>query len=161
LKSEEEMYETLDSLPQDAVVEAIENTAVIADKCNARIKTGRYLPHFYNVPEGSTEAELLKENTYRGATERGLATDHEFMDDVDYELEVIDDGDYSGYCLIVDDYIRSERAKDGLVGDGRGSCAGSKVAYLNDITTTNPDDYGLLFERFLSPGRTPDAVESY
>lgn len=156
LKSEKEMYDTFKGVDKKHVEQAIINTSVIAEKCNARINKGKYLPHFYDVQDGETETERLKRNTYEHARKKGLNKDFDFMDAVDEELAVIDEGGYSGYFLIVDDYIRSERERGGLVGDGRGSGAGSKVAYLNDITTLDPVPYGLLFERFMARGRTPD-----
>lgn len=75
---------------------------------------------------------------------------------VEHELDVIDGEGYSGYFLIVQDYIREARKNEVLVGCGRGSGAGSKVAYLSDITTVDPNQYGLIFERFLAKGRIPD-----
>ena len=80
----------------------------------------------------------------------------EFFLDLANELAVIDETGYSGYFLIVQEYINWAKEQGILVGDGRGSGAGSKVAYTLGITEVNPQKYGLLFERFLAPGRTPD-----
>lgn len=156
IKSEEEMVQTFSNLPQDAVHEAIVTTREIANKCSARIESGHYLPKFYDVPEGRTERELLVKNVMVGARERGLATDRAFMQDVQREIDVIDRNGYSGYFLIVQDYVTSAKRNGILVGDGRGSGAGSKVAYLTGITEIPPHEFDLLFERFMADGRTPD-----
>ena len=78
------------------------------------------------------------------------------MLDVQNELDVIDRNGYSGYFLIVQDYVTSARRNGIIVGDGRGSGAGSKVAYLTDITRIEPSKHDLLFERFMADGREPD-----
>ena len=79
-----------------------------------------------------------------------------YMEAVQNELEVIDRNGYSGYFLIVGDYVTSARKSGIVVGDGRGSGAGSKVAYLTDISRIEPSKYDLLFERFMADGRSPD-----
>ena len=156
LKSEEEMYETFNGLPHDVVKEAMENTVEIANKCNARIEKGKYLPKYYNVPEGKTERELLVELVMEGARKKGLSTNREFMQEVQNEIDVIDRNGYSGYFLIVQDYVNTARKNNVIVGDGRGSGAGSKVAYLTNITQIPPHEFDLLFERFMADGRSPD-----
>ncbi len=156
LKSEEEMYETFGSLDKEKVQEAIHNTRKIADKCHARIEKGHYLPSFYDVPEGETERTLLAQAIMKGAKERQLNKDTDFMKALQYELDVIDRNGYSGYFLIVQDYVTSAKERGELVGDGRGSGAGSKVAYTTRITEIPPHEYDLLFERFLADGREPD-----
>lgn len=156
LKSQEEMVTTFDSLPDDVVYEAIMNTKVIADKCHTRIEKGHYLPSFYDVPEGQTERSILASKIMQGARNRGLAKDKDFMRHVQHELDVIDRNGYSGYFLVVQDYVNDAKARGELVGDGRGSGAGSKVAYLTRITEIPPHKYDLLFERFMADGREPD-----
>jgi DNA polymerase-3 subunit alpha len=156
LKSEEEMYETFTTLPKEVVEEAVANTVEIANKCDARIEKGNYLPKYYDVPQGKTERDLLVERTMQGARGTGLIADHDYMKQVQEEVNVIDRNGYSGYFLIVQDYVKTARNNDIIVGDGRGSGAGSKVAYLTDITKIEPSEYNLLFERFMADGRQPD-----
>ncbi len=154
LKSTDEMKSTFNGLNEKDVLNAMNTTERIVEGCNTEIKKDKYLPRFYNIPEGMTERKLLAKEVTKGAKEKRPSK--EFMKDVQYELDVIDRNGYSGYFLIVADYVNSARQKGILVGDGRGSGAGSKIAYLTGITKINPDNYNLLFERFLSDGRSPD-----
>lgn len=156
LKTTEEMIETFDQLPRDVVETALHNTSKIAERCNARIEKGNFLPTYYDVPEGKTERQLLVERVIKGAKEKGFSTNKEYMQAVQEEINVIDRNGYSGYFLVVADYVSSARRKGIIVGDGRGSGAGSKVAYLTDITRIEPSKYDLLFERFMADGRQPD-----
>ena len=156
LKSEEEMVETFNLLDADIVKEALANTQEIADKCTARIKPGKYLPKFYDVPDGSTARELLVEKTLDGAREKKLITDKAFMKDVQKEIDVIDEEGYSDYFLIVQDYIQSALKRGELISDGRGSGSGSKVGYVTGIHNIPPHEFDLLFERFMAHGREPD-----
>lgn len=155
MKSEEEMFQTFSLLPHDVVLEAMSNTKHIADKCDARIEKGNYLPQYYDVPKGMTETEVLRELVLSGAELKGFLEDEPFMKEVQNELDCIDRNGFSGYFLVVADYVQSAKNNGIIVGD-RGSVGGSKVAFLTDISTVNPAEYGLLFERFLSDGRTPD-----
>lgn len=155
LKSEEEMHETFEGLPKEVIQEAIHNTRVIADKCDSRIKEGHYLPSYYDVEEGKTEREILVELTKEGLKKRGTLS-KQFIKDVQHEIDVIDRNGYSGYFLVVQDYVNSAKARGELVGDGRGSGAGSKVAYTTGITEIPPHEFDLLFERFMADGRSPD-----
>lgn len=155
LKSEEEMYETFDGLDAEIVQEAINTTREIADKCSARIEKGKFLPRFYDT-QGKSERELLVEWTMEGAKARGLSRDKNFMKDVQNEIDVIDRNGYSGYFLVVSDFVKSAKDRGDIVGDGRGSGAGSKVAYLTRITEIPPHEFDLLFERFMADGRSPD-----
>jgi DNA polymerase-3 subunit alpha len=155
LKSEEEMYETFEGLDKEIVTEAINNTREIASKCDSRIEKGHYLPSYYDVPEGKTEREILVQHTKDGVKARSL-TEKTFLKEVQHEIDVIDRNGYSGYFLIVQDYVNSAKQRGELVGEGRGSGAGSKVAYLTRITEIPPHEYDLLFERFMADGRSPD-----
>lgn len=164
LKSNEEMIETFEktnSLPTEIIYEALRNTKEIEQKCNARIEKGKYLPHFYNIPHGMTEGELLKKEAFEGIKKRGLEDNQEFVDGVKYELDVIERNGYSGYFLIVQDMVRSAKQRGDLVGDGRGSGAGSKVAYATGITEIPPHEFDLLFERFMADGREPKQLGRY
>jgi DNA polymerase-3 subunit alpha len=156
LKSEEEMHETFKGLPQEVVQEALDTTRKIADKCHTRIEKGHYLPKFHTIPEGETERSLLAKLIMEGSKNRGLNRTKEYMEYLQHELDVIDRNGYSGYFLIVQDYVTGAKGRGELVGEGRGSGAGSKVAYTTRITEIPPHDYDLLFERFMADGREPD-----
>jgi DNA polymerase-3 subunit alpha len=156
LKSEEEMYATFEGLPVDVVRQAINNTSKIASKCNSRIEKGNYLPQYYDVKDGESERSILVQKTVEGVKQLGLHKNKSFMEEVQNEINVIDRNGYSGYFLVVQDYVNSARNKGIIVGDGRGSGAGSKVAYATGITKIPPHEYDLLFERFMADGRQPD-----
>lgn len=156
LKSEEEMINTFIGISEERVLEAMNNTSEIADKCNAEFHPGKYLPSFYDVPEGMSDRQLLVQKTMEGAKRENVSKDKAYMKEVQNEIDVIDRNGYSGYFLVVGDYVTSARRNGNIVGDGRGSGAGSKVAWLTEITKIPPQDYDLLFERFLADGREPD-----
>lgn len=156
LKSEEEMYETFEGLDKEIIQKAITTTSSIAAKCSARIEKGDYIPNYYDVPEGETERSLLAKSITEGSKKRGLSRDADFMKEVQHELEVIDRNGYSGYFLVVQDYVTTAKQNGIIVGDGRGSGAGSKVAFLTGITEIAPHEFDLLFERFMADGRQPD-----
>lgn len=156
LKSELEMLETFKLLDPAIVREALNTTKEIESKCNAKIVPGKYLPTFYNVPEGKTEGSMLADLAREGLVTRGLNTHIDFETAMEGELKVIEEEGYSGYFLIVQDYIMDAKLRGEPVGDGRGSGAGSKVSYTSGITEIPPHDYDLLFERFMSKGREPD-----
>lgn len=162
LKSRKEMEEGFSNYSSDEIEslhKAIDNTLVIADRCNARIEKENYLPHFHTIPDTKSEEELLREmvtEKYKdNIIDKGMHNE-EYMKDVFHELDVITDEGYSGYFLIVQDYINKARENGIVVGDGRGSGAGSKVAQILDISKINPQEFNLLFERFLAHGRVPD-----
>ena len=155
-KSTEEMMETFVGLDFQAVREALSNTAEIADKCKAKLMPGKYLPTYYDIPEGETERSLLAKQIMQGAERTGYINNPNYMKEVQHELNVIDRNGYSGYFLIVQDYVNTARQNGIIVGDGRGSGAGSKVAFLTDISRIEPNRHNLLFERFMADGRSPD-----
>jgi DNA polymerase-3 subunit alpha len=125
----------------------------IAEACSLEIPLpGPLLPH-YQVPEGYTLASYLAEVARRGLAKRYSPPTPEIRQRLDYELEVINAMGYTGYFLIVWDFIRFARERGIPVGAGRGSGAGSLVAYSLQITDIDPLKYGLLFERFLNPER--------
>lgn len=156
LKSEEEMIESFVGISEKDILESFKVTQEISDKCNAEIKPGRFLPKFYNIPDGMSARQLLVQKVMEGAREKGLSKDREYMSAVQKEIDVIDAEGYSDYFLIVSDYVNSARKRGEVVGDGRGSASGSKVIYLLDITRVEPRQFNLLFERFLAPNREPD-----
>lgn len=157
LKTEAEMLSSFYDVGINVfdATEAMENTRKIADKCDARIDKGNFLPKYYDV-EYKTERQTLVENTMKGAKQYALQKDKDFMDAVQNEIDVIDRNGYSGYFAIVSDYVNASRKSGIIVGDGRGSGAGSKVAYLTGITKIPPHNFDLLFERFMADGRQPD-----
>src|SRR5690554_7761687 len=138
------------------LLRALRNTKEIEQKCNARIEKGKYLPHYHTIPHGMTEGDLLEEEAMDGIKRRGLEGNKEFVDGVKYKLDVIERNGYSGYFLVVQDMVRSAKERGDLVGDGRGSGAGSKTAYATGITEIPPHEFDLLFERFMSDGRSEE-----
>lgn len=148
LKSEEEMDELFSYIP-----EALENTQRIADRCNVTIEFGKFhLPKF-EIPGGISSYEYLKGLVYEGMTERYPEDDGTVRARMEYELDTINMMGYVDYFLIVWDFIRYARKNGIKVGPGRGSAAGSVVAYCLHITNVDPIKYGLIFERFLNPER--------
>lgn len=148
-KSPQEMYKAFSEIP-----EALKNTLLIAEKCNFKLKLGEYKLPKFNVPEGYTPEEYLKEIAIKGLQERfkGLPPD-DYMKRLEMELNVITEIGFASYFLIVWDFINYARKRNIPVGPGRGSAAGSLVAYALKITDIDPIKYGLLFERFLNPER--------
>ncbi len=133
--------------------EAVDNTQVIADRCNVEIEFGvTKLPH-YDVPEGYDSWTYLNKLCTDGLMERYPNDDGSVRKQLDYELSVIQKMGYVDYFLIVWDYINYCRENDIAVGPGRGSAAGSVVSYCMHITNIDPVKYDLLFERFLNPER--------
>lgn len=163
LKSEEEMINDLNYLESNTISNGLASIKNIIDSCNVTINSNDYLPKFNNkiIKNPSKEEEddmleeLVMEKYMTRIKERG-ENNKEFFSDLCKELDVIKKTGYSGYFLIVQEYANWARENNILVGDGRGSGAGSKVAYTLGITEINPQKYGLLFERFLSVGREPD-----
>lgn len=134
--------------------EALLRTREIAERCQVEFDFNQmHLPHF-GVPEGYDLDSYLKELCYVGLERRfGMEIPPEVRERAEYELGVIRQMGFSGYFLIVQDFINWARKRGILVGPGRGSAAGSLVAYALGITNINPLKYGLLFERFLNPDR--------
>ena len=148
VKSPEEMAQLFPYAP-----EALENTQKIADRCHVEIEFGvTKLPKF-DVPEGYTSWEYLNKLCHEGLEERYQPVTDSLKERLDYELETIRNMGYVDYFLIVWDFIRYARENDIVVGPGRGSAAGSLVAYTLGITKLDPIKYDLLFERFLNPER--------
>lgn len=135
--------------------EALDNTYEIFEKCDVDFKSKIYMPKF-PIPETSkaeTLAAYLKELVYDGLTKRYETLTDEIKERTEFELKVIKDMDFPGYFLVVWDFIRAARDMGVRVGPGRGSAAGSIVAYSLGITNVDPLKYDLLFERFLNPDR--------
>ena len=141
LKSEEEMDELFSYIP-----EALENTQRIADRCNVTIEFGKFhLPKF-EIPGGISSYEYLKELVNEGMTERYPEDDGTVRARMEYELDTINMMGYVDYFLIVWDFIRYARQNGIKVGPGRGSAAGSVVAYCLHITNVDPIKYGLILK---------------
>jgi len=153
LKSREEMEQTFTGIDKSIVKEALDNTLIVADKCNARIQPGRYLPQYYDIPEGMTASELLEQKVMEGVKEKHY---EEHLDDIKHELKVIDEEGYSDYFLIVQDYINTAREQGVIIGDGSGTGSGSKVGYVTNIHQIAPHEFDLLIERFMAHGGEPD-----
>lgn len=150
--------------------EAIRNTRRIADRCNVDVELGRILIPTFPVPEGETEKTYLDKLVFRGMAVRyadvpkdqvdNLSIDEirkllkpEEVERLDMELGVLDKMGYNGYFLIVQDFINWGKSQGIIFGPGRGSAAGSIIAYALNITDLDPLKYSLLFERFLNPDR--------
>lgn len=150
IKSQEEMIEYFKNIP-----DAIENTVKIAEKCNVEFEFGHTILPNYEVPkEFDTHYDYLKKLCDEGIKERyGENLTKEILERADYELSVINKMGYVDYYLIVWDYIHYAKSNGISVGPGRGSGAGSILAYAIGITDIDPIEYNLIFERFLNPER--------
>ena len=150
--------------------EVIRNTKKVADRCNVEIELGRILIPKYPLPEGENEHSYLLRLTYQGLLQRYNGTSKEEAEKLDpediipqlsdevrqraeMELGVMGNMGYEGYFLIVQDFINWGKSQGIVFGPGRGSAAGSIIAYALNITDLDPLKYGLLFERFLNPDR--------
>ncbi len=148
-KTTAEMSKVFDNLP-----EAIDNTNEIVDKVELLdLKRDILLPHFVVPANFKTQDEYLEHITWSGAKQRYQILTPEAEERIRFELGVIRQMGFAGYFLIVSDFIRAGREMGVFVGPGRGSAAGSVVAYCIGITNIDPIKYNLLFERFLNPDR--------
>jgi DNA polymerase-3 subunit alpha len=152
-KSTKEMNELFSDIP-----EALSNSYEISKKCNLEIETGIYVLPDFDTPTEASEANYLKDLIQKGITKKlGLDNPSQISDiykeRLDYELEVILEMGYEGYFLIVADFVNWAKQNSVPVGPGRGSGAGSLIAYAIGITGIDPIKYDLLFERFLNPDR--------
>jgi DNA polymerase III subunit alpha len=155
---------------KDTNPEAVANTKRIADRCNLDIELGKILIPKYPTPNNETEKEYLDQLVYQGMAARYLSAPAEQAvkltnsdirvqltdaqrDRLDMEFDVLDRMGYNGYFLIVQDFINWGKSQGIIFGPGRGSAAGSIIAYALNITDLDPLKYDLLFERFLNPDR--------
>ncbi len=164
---------------QDTCPEAVKNTKAIADRCNVDLQLGRILIPKFPVPDGEDEKTYLDKLVFQGLVYRYDGKDlkdtadlsvaecrkilekvdkdrddlHKILPRIDYELSVVDKMGYNGYFLIVQDFINWGKDQRIVYGPGRGSAAGSILAYALRITELDPLKYDLLFERFLNPDR--------
>ncbi|MBI5798604.1 MAG: DNA polymerase III subunit alpha [Candidatus Yonathbacteria bacterium] len=143
--------------------EAVWNTQKIADRCDIELELGKWLFPDLKIPEGTTYQSELRRLAYEGISVRGLSTDDkEVIERLEYELKVILDKGYAPYFLVVADLLRYAREHN-ILTNIRGSVAGSITTYLLGITSVNPLEYKLPFERFLNPERpsAPDIDMDY
>ena len=149
LKSREEMEQLFPELE-----EALDNTNEIAERCNVEFEFNKYHLPRYDVPDGYTTNGYFRELCQKGLVERyGEDCPEEYKERLEYELNTIENMGYVEYFLIVWDFINFAKQNNIMVGPGRGSAAGSIVAYTLKITDIDPMKYSLLFERFLNPER--------
>jgi DNA polymerase-3 subunit alpha len=149
LKSPQEMSESFSDLP-----EAVATTTEIAERCEVEMELGKLLLPGFPTPDGVKQGEMLRDLALEGLVNRyGDPVPAEAMERLDMELGVISEMGFESYFLIVWDFVRYAKSEGIAVGPGRGSAAGSIVAYALEITDLDPLDNGLLFERFLNPGR--------
>lgn len=156
LKPPQQMQALFADLP-----DALENTVEIAKRCGVQLTLGQYFLPEYPIPEGTTLADYLSQLSHQGLSERladieaqGLSVDVEaYRARLDFEVDVIVQMGFPGYFLIVADFIQWAKDQDIPVGPGRGSGAGSIVAWALKITDLDPIAHELLFERFLNPER--------
>jgi len=160
-KSREEM---IASLGEEDFTEALDNTRDVARRCKYEMEFGNYKYPVFQVPKGTDLNDMLTKEAWEGlekrlaqkAEEEGTISPEqlqEYKERLEYELDIIIKMGFAGYFLIVADFIDYSRRSDIPVGPGRGSAAGSLVAYCLTITNIDPLKYGLIFERFLNPQR--------
>src|SRR5437588_4487767 len=150
-KSPAEMREVFKDFP-----EAIANTLAIGERCNVSIEFGKSKYPEYPVPEGQTREGYLRDLCYKGLEERygdRVKIDNQLRERLAYELGVLEKTGFVSYILIVWDFIHFAKGRGIPVGPGRGSAAGSLIAYVLGITDIDPLQFGLIFERFLNPDR--------
>ncbi|MEK7535775.1 MAG: DNA polymerase III subunit alpha [Patescibacteria group bacterium] len=145
--SNHEAYEKFKDNP-----EAIENTNVIANMCNLKLTLGKWVFPPLQIASGTTPDEELARLAREGLIKKELVENNEINARIDYELKIIRDKGYAPYFLVVADLLNFAHEK-GIFTNTRGSAAGSLVSYLTGITTVNPIEYNLPFERFLNPER--------
>lgn len=181
MRAEDFSIKTQEQMSDDFshIIEAVENTQKIADMCNIELKLGETKIPYFEVPEGKDGFNYLKELCYKGIEKKyGISSDEykKILENVlekkeikaedvqdeelkkiiiraEYELGVIEKTGFTDYFLIVQDFINWAKTHHIVVGPGRGSAAGSIIAYLTNITNVDPLKYGLYFERFLNPER--------
>ena len=153
VKSQEEMRKAFSWMDDETFNECVKNTQEAADKCHVEIELGNAPLPNYKVPEGYTNETYLEHIVYEGLKKRYGEITPDLKDRVDYELRTINKMGFAAYFLITWDFIHYAKTHDIPVGPGRGSAAGSVVAYALEITDLDPIKHHLLFERFLNEER--------
>lgn len=155
LRGGKEMEELFREFP-----DALENTQKISQKCSLEIETGKWILPHYPLPQGETAESLLRKMVFGEAPRRFPKISKEIKDRLEYELEIICKKGFATYFLIVSDFANWAKQQGIRVGPGRGSVAGSLVSYVLRITSINPLEHNLPFERFLNPQRpTPADID--
>lgn len=134
-------------------IEWLENTATLIQSCNVTIKSGDLIMPVYPVPNQQTSTQYIESQCKKGLLERLGKIEDAYIERLNYEITVIGNMGYADYFLIVEDFMRFAAESNILTGPGRGSSAGSLVAFALRITDVDPIKYGLVFERFLNPER--------
>ena len=151
MKSHDEMMTAIGN----TYPEALSNTLEIAERCNVEIETGKIILPKFEVPEGRSDESFLRDSCIIGLKERyGDPVPDDIIERLDYELSIVIPKGIAAYFLIVQDFTMWAKHQGIGVGPGRGSAAGSIIAYSLGITNLDPIENGLLFERFLNPERT-------
>ncbi|MBY0405291.1 MAG: DNA polymerase III subunit alpha, partial [Cyanobacteria bacterium] len=153
IKNGDQMAELFQHLDRDIMNHALDNTLVIADKCNLELQQGKSILPDYPIESGASPEEYLKQVVGEHARSRFEKVEGAVQERLDFELNVINQMGFPAYFLIVWDFMNYARNNDVPVGPGRGSAAGSLVAYTLGITNIDPLEHNLLFERFLNPER--------
>lgn len=149
LKTAEQMRDLFRDIP-----ESCDNTLLIAERCNVTLREGENLLPKFTVPEGETEDSWLRKESERGLIQRmSREIPPLYYERLHYELDVMSKMGFPGYFLVVADLVGHAKEEGIRVGPGRGSAAGSLVSYALGITSLDPIEHGLLFERFLNPER--------
>lgn len=155
LRSTQEMIELFHDYP-----EAIENTVKIAESCDITIPTGQLIFPDFPLPPGETVVSLFKKLSQEALHKKYKEVTPALQERLDYEMDVIITKGYAAYFLITQDFVNWAKTHGVAVGPGRGSAAGSIVSYVLNITTVDPIQHGLAFERFLNPQRpTPPDID--
>ncbi len=155
LKDTSEMRQAMSFLPDKLIEEAVHTPAEVADRCQFELSTGKLLMPHYPLPggfDGNMDA-YLRHLVFEGAQRRWSELSEDIVARLNHELGIIAQMGYAGYFLIVQDFTTAAREMKVSVGPARGSAAGSAVAYCLGITSIDPLQYDLLFERFLNPER--------
>ena len=155
LESQEYYFKTKDQMVElfSDHISALENTMKIAEQCHVDIPFHQQLLPKYPLPDGESALQKLTHLSEKGLSERVESISDEYIERLDYELEVIGKMGFSDYFLIVWDFMKYAKEQKILTGPGRGSAAGSLVSYALNITDVDPIEHQLLFERFLNPDR--------
>jgi len=149
MKSPQEMADFFKEIPQ-----AIENTQKITEVCNLTLELGKTKFPIFPLPEGKSAEKFLEELAWQGLEKRyGKNPEQKIIDRMNFELSIIEKTGFTGYFLIVQDFVNWAKQNRIVVGPGRGSAGGSLIAYLTNITNVDPLKHNLLFERFLNPER--------
>lgn len=153
IKNVQELREAFNWLDEEIFDRAIENTVKISEKCNLILEMGKSILPYYPIPPNHSVESYLDKVVREGLAKRFQEITPELEQRIKYELKIIEEMGFSAYFLIVWDFIKFARENDIPVGPGRGSAAGSLIAYVLEITEINPIEHNLLFERFLNPER--------